>query len=185
MARWRALLLLSLLLPLPLPAAQDCSDLSGLPILRGVLWEDVWNALDQQSSCTQNCHLGSAPAGDLDLSSRQLAIYFLVGQLSAQSGEVQRVVAGDPQRSLLFQKVACAQPDVGQTMPPGGHLPGPLQELIHDWIAAGAYGESAEDPIPRDFIFRDSLESLRGAPLGPSANTAAHPTHRPERGDRS
>jgi hypothetical protein len=95
------------------------------------------------------------------------------------------VVPGDPQRSLLFQKVACAQPDVGQSMPPGGHVPGPLQELIHDWIAEGAFGESAEDPIPRDFIFRDSLESLRGAPLGPSVKAAAYPTTQPERGTRS
>lgn len=143
-------------------AASQCADLSELPIYRGVLWDDVWSSLDAESSCTQNCHVGSAPAASLDLSSRQLSIYFLVGQLSMQSGTLQRVLPGDPQRSLLLQKVACQRPDVGMPMPPpSGHLPPALQALIHDWIEQGALGESAIDPIPRDFLFRDSLESRR------------------------
>ena len=151
-------------------AAEDCHDLSGLPIIRGVLWEDVWQAMDETSNCTQNCHLGLAPAGDLDLSNRQLSIYFLVNQLSAQSGSVQRVIPGNPTRSLLFQKIACSQPDVGMSMPPGGHVPPLLQALIYDWIEQGALGESAEDPIPRDFLFRDSLESRRCVVDGQTAD---------------
>jgi hypothetical protein len=167
------LFLIALLFPLVACAADGCRDLSGLPIIHGVLWEDVWNAMDQQSSCTQNCHLGAAPAGDLDLSSRQLSIYFLVDQLSAQSCSQQRVVPGNPQTSLLFQKIACETPDIGRAMPPGGHVPPLLQELMYDWIEQGAYGESAEDPIPRRFLFRDSLESLRCVVDGQTAEHRA------------
>lgn len=184
MARLFALLLLAL--SPPLQAAEGCVDLGGLPIIRGVLWEDVWNAMDRESSCTQNCHLGTAPAGDLDLSSRQLSIYFLVGQLSSQSGSVLRVQPGDPTGSLLYQKVACAEPDVGRAMPPGGHVPQILQELIYDWIEQGAFGESAEDPIPRDFIFRDSLESRRCVIDGQTADHhACTGITQPWRGPRS
>lgn len=171
----RALVLSLLLLVAPAGhAAEDCADLSAQPIVQGVLWEDVWDAMQSTSSCTQNCHLGSAPAAGLDLSNRQLSIYFLVGQLSGQSGDIELVVPGDPQASLLYQKIACASPDVGRPMPPpSGQAPPALQALIHDWIEQGALGESAIDPIPRDFLFRDALESTRSPPPGASANAQA------------
>ncbi|MCK7595364.1 hypothetical protein [Pseudomarimonas salicorniae] len=182
----RVLLLLLLCSPLAAGAAEGCRNLSGLPIIQGVLWDDVWEAMDSTSNCTQNCHLGFVPAGDLDLSNRQLSIYFLVGQLSAQSGASQRVIPGDPRRSLLFQKIACETPDVGMPMPPGGHVPPLLQELIYDWIEQGAYGESAEDPIPRDFLFRDSMESLRCVVDGQTADhRACTGIKQPWRGTRS
>ena len=106
------------------------------------------------------CHVGSAPTAELDFSSQQIAIYYLVGQLSSQDDQLLRVKPGDPQNSLLFQKVNCAEPDVGSQMPPpSGHLPLDLQALIYDWIAQGARGELTEDPIPREFIFADAFES--------------------------
>lgn len=143
-------------------AANGCTDLTGLPINPNVEWPQIWQALNNESSCTQNCHLGSAPVGDLDLSSPTLAIYFLVGQASSQISGLNRVEPGNPLASLLFQKVACAAPDVGSPMPPPfGGVSVTLQGMIHDWIEQGAYGENIEDPIPRDFMFRDSLESLR------------------------
>lgn len=143
-------------------AATGCADLTGLTINQNVEWPQIWQALNNESSCTQNCHLGSAPVADLDLSNPTISIYFLVGQASSQLGTLNRVEPGNPQASLLFQKVACAVPDVGTPMPPPfGGVSVALQGLIHDWIEQGAYGESTEDPIPRDFMFRDSLESLR------------------------
>jgi len=143
-------------------AAQFCTDLSGLPVTPNVLWPQVWEALNNQSSCTQNCHLGGSPSADLDLSVPNISIYFLVGQQSSQSLETMRVEPGNPQASLFWQKVACAVPDVGTAMPPpNGGISIDLQALIYDWIDQGAYGESSEDPIPRDYLFRASMESLR------------------------
>lgn len=144
------------------PAATGCSDLSGLPINENVEWSQVWTTLTNQSSCTQNCHLGSFPTADLDLSNPSISIYYLVGQPSSQAFAVKRVEPGYPQASLIWQKVACGIPDVGTPMPPpNGGVSLELQGLIYDWIEQGAYGENIEDPIPRDFMFRDSLESLR------------------------
>jgi hypothetical protein len=142
-------------------AAAGCDDLKGRPIHHGVRWNDVWQALEQGANCTQNCHLGLLPTAQLDLGNRALSIYFLVGQPSSQA-DVPRVEPGNPAASLLFQKISCSKPAVGRPMPaPFGHLPIPIQELVYDWIEQGAYGEPAEDPIPRDYMFRDSLESLR------------------------
>jgi hypothetical protein len=162
----RLTLSLTLLIwPAVLPAASGCPDLSGLPINPKVQFSQVWQALDSQSSCTQNCHLGSAPTAELDLSNASLAIYFLVGQSSSQSGDLLRVTPGDPEASLFWQKIACTSPGVGQPMPPpAGGLSVDLMGLIYDWIAQGAYGEDNEDPINRDFMFRDSMESLRRPP---------------------
>lgn len=159
--RWLLLALLSAF-AMGVRAADGCDDLSGQPINFNVRWPQVWQALDQQASCTQNCHLGSQPTGDLDLSNQQISIYFLVEQMSFQAPSLARVAAGNPRASLFFQKITCSFPDVGGPMPPGvGHLPPALSGLIYDWIEQGAYGEDTEDPIPRDFAFRDSLESLR------------------------
>lgn len=142
-------------------AASGCADLSTEPVRPQVQWAEVWTALDTQSSCTQNCHLGSQPAGDLDLANRELAIYFLVGQASSQDSARTRIVPGDPLASLFYQKLGCAHPDVGDRMPPGGSVPVALKALVWDWIAQGAYGEDPEDPIPREFVLDQSLE--RGA----------------------
>jgi hypothetical protein len=141
-------------------AASGCEALPG-PITPNVRWPQVWQALTDQSSCTQNCHIGSSPSADLDLSSLTIAIYFLVSQDSSQSNSVKRVIAGDAKRSLFLQKLNCTSPDVGARMPPGGHVPVALQALIYDWIEQGAYGENPNDPVERDFIFKDGAESMR------------------------
>jgi hypothetical protein len=146
-------------------AADGCPDLTGLPINQNVQWSQVWQVLNQQAPCTDNCHLGSSPTGDLDLSSPNISIYFLVGQQSSQSATALRVEPGNPQASLFWQKVACTDPDVGTPMPPPfGGVSVEILGLIYDWIEQGAYGENTEDPIPRDYMFRDSMESLRGLP---------------------
>jgi hypothetical protein len=126
-----------------------------------VTWGQVWQALNQRSNCTDNCHIGSDAAGQLDLSSPNISIYFLLSQDSSQSTQIQRVTAGDAKRSLFFQKINCASPFVGSRMPPGGNLPADLQALIYDWIEQGGYGENPNDPANRDFIFKDGAESQR------------------------
>lgn len=148
-------------LSLATPTASGCTPLAGLPITPNVLWPQVQQTLDQSFGCGSNCHLGAAPAGGLDLSGGPIAIYFLVSQPSNQNPAVPLVDPGNPQRSLLWQKLACSQPDVGGPMPPGGNVPISLKGLVWDWIAQGAYGEPAEDPIQRDFIRREGFEGLR------------------------
>ncbi len=142
-------------------AASGCDSAAGFPIYQNVQWSTLWQTLTDETSCTQNCHLGSDPAGGLDLSQQNLAIYFLVNQPSSQQSGVMRVIPGDPVNSLLFQKVACHTPDVGMRMPPGSFVALQWQAMVYDWIEQGAYGENPEDPIPRDFIFRNSMEFLR------------------------
>ena len=141
-------------------AATGCEALPG-PITPGVLWPQVWQALTDQSSCTQNCHIGGSASGDLDLSSPVVSIYILVSQDSSQNNTVKRVIAGDAKRSLFFTKVNCTSPGVGNRMPPGGHVPTALQALIYDWIEQGAYGEDPDEPATRDFFFKDGAESER------------------------
>jgi hypothetical protein len=140
--------------------ASGCTPLPGT-ITPNVRWPQVWQALNQQSNCTDNCHVGSGASGQLDLSSSMISIYFLVSQDSSQASGIKRVAAGDAKGSLFLQKVNCQTPAVGGRMPPGGNLPPNLQALIYDWIEQGAYGENPEDPVTRDFIFKDSVESQR------------------------
>ncbi len=143
------------------PIDRGCDPIAGRPINLNVRWDQVWQALNDRGGCTSGCHLGAAPAAVLDFSSRQLAIYYLVGQQSTQ-GDAMRVVPGNAAASLLYQKIGCSAPAVGQPMPPpDGRLPEDVQGMVYDWIEQGALGEPGEDPIPRAFVFKDSLESLR------------------------
>jgi hypothetical protein len=157
-----ALLVLGLSLPVANAlAASGCADLDSIPIRFDVEWPEVWQRLNAEAGCGQNCHLGASPAGDLDLSVQRFGVLFLVGQPSAQAPALLRVAPGDPAASLLVQKLNCSAPDAGQSMPPGGAVSLELQALIHDWVRRGALGEPVEDPIPRDFIFGARFESTR------------------------
>jgi hypothetical protein len=140
-------------------AASGCLPLPG-PVTPNVRWPQVWQALTDQSNCTQNCHVGQDGSAGLDLSRLDISIYFLVSQQSSQSS-LTLVDAGNARNSLFFQKVNCTTPGVGAQMPPGGNMPVALQALIYDWIEQGAYGESPNDPAARDFIFKDGAESQR------------------------
>lgn len=142
-------------------AASGCADLDAIPLRFDVQWPEVWQRLNAEAGCGQNCHLGSTPAGDLDLSIERFAVLFMVGQPSAGDSDLIRVQPGDPQRSLLLQKLNCDVPDVGAHMPPGGAVSLELQALVNDWIRRGALGEPVEDPIPRDFVFGARFESIR------------------------
>lgn len=86
------------------------------------------------------CH-GGGRAG-LDMSSREAAYRTLVDMPSSPTAACgmlgkKRVVAGEPEESLLFLKLDINAP-CGQQMPPGGVLPESSVQEIHDWIAAGA-----------------------------------------------
>ena len=56
-----------------------------------------------------------------------------------ESGEM-RVVPGKPEESLLVKKLS-GNPPCGDRMPPNAEpLPQELQDLVKNWIAAGAGG---------------------------------------------
>jgi hypothetical protein len=138
-----------------------CVDLSSIPERTDVEWTEVHNRLGQEAGCTQNCHLGSSAAGNLDLSNRRLSQLFLVEQYSSQDFNTFLVRSGFPEHSLLFNKLNCSMPGIGGRMPPGGSVSLSLQALIFDWIESGARGESPEDPIQRDFVFRAGFDAGR------------------------
>lgn len=138
----------------------DCTDLRGLPVTARVDWQTQVKPLFDEffptGRCT-SCHNPGQFDGQLDLTSQDIdAIYKLVPP--------GYVVPGDPQASLLFDKVNCDDPGSGGLRMP--FLQNPLtpdqQALVFDWIAQGALGDiEGEPPIPRTFLFRDGAESLR------------------------
>jgi hypothetical protein len=136
-----------------------CDDLSGAPINVNVNWQTqikpLFNEAFTTGRCT-SCHNEGQLDGNLDLTDFGIdAIYKIVNVV---------VVPGRPYDSLLFDKINCTQPGGGGLRMP--FLQNPLtleqQGLIYDWIAQGALGDvEGEAGIPREFIFRDGVESLR------------------------
>jgi predicted CxxxxCH...CXXCH cytochrome family protein len=104
-------------------------------------WCGVRSVID--ASCT-SCHGGSSPLGSLDLSGD--AWTALVGVASAGTPAWTLVVAGDPDNSLFYQKMAGTQPaDGGGVMPPTGALSAETLDVVRQWITDGA-SDVCEDP---------------------------------------
>ena len=136
--------------------SSGCDNLRELPINFNVQWQTqvkpIFNEL-LGGRCT-SCHNSGGSAGGLNLSDDPVdAIYNVIFV----------VTPGNVPNSLLFDKVNCDSPTIGNRMPFGST---PLtiaeQALIYDWIEQGALGDPEKDPpIFRDHIFRDGAESLR------------------------
>jgi hypothetical protein len=91
------------------------------------------------------CHTSGQPGGTqgmLDMSTQALAFTNLVGKAAAGqlcSGQGTRVVAGNPDSSLLFEKVSQTTPPCGSRMPLNlSPLSQSAINEIHDWIAGNA-----------------------------------------------
>ena len=82
------------------------------------------------------CHTDGGQNGGLDLSSG-LSHGNLVGVESAQFAGVFRVIAEQPDNSLLYQKLTATQTN-GSMMPPTGLIAEADRELVRTWIAEGA-----------------------------------------------
>jgi hypothetical protein len=88
------------------------------------------------------CH--GANAGNLDMGTETDAYANLVGVKARGSAcgtsDGIRVVPGNPQASLLVDKISNATPRCGTVMPPGNTVTVPAEdvELVRAWIAAGA-----------------------------------------------
>lgn len=92
--------------------------------------------------CT-SCHSAASLLGGLDLETDPYGV--LVDQESlAYKGEI-LVASGDPEASLLYNKMNDSQTDdQGNVMPPEGSLDAQTLQAVYDWIAAGALEECEE-----------------------------------------
>jgi hypothetical protein len=125
---------------------------SGLPT-----FTRVWNEILVRKTCSSmTCH--GAGIGNLQMDTQANAYLNLVGipaagPMCATSGKI-RVVPGDPDNSLMLDKISHSPPSCGGTMPMGAKVDpacisaAPAQcdtqpeiMLVHDWIAAGAMND--------------------------------------------
>ena len=132
------------------------SDSKGSSLASGpvVPWANVQSLLATKCS---GCHPGVVPSLDLRPSTSYASI---VGVRATEDRSLPYVVAGDPEHSFLYLKIAGwpgnhGNPAVGARMPFGeGPLPQAQRELIARWIAQGAKNgdgktvSAAEVPTP-------------------------------------
>lgn len=149
---WRSAICAAALWPLASVQAggpSGCSDLSLVPMTFAILYyDDIQPLFSDNDRCT-GCHGGLA---NLFLEP-DFSYGNLVGINSSQQAGLLRVTPGDPLNSLLFQKLACDNPEVGARMPlDGSPIPIEEQALVMDWILLGAGFDT--DPL-----FRDQFEA--------------------------
>jgi hypothetical protein len=112
------------------------------------------------------CHPGVVPS--LDLRAAQ-SYASMVGVRSIEAPALERVVAGDPERSFLFLKVAGVpgnhgNPTVGSRMPFGQGPLAPAQiDLLRRWIEQGARDRSGKTTSRDEVATPGSLPALAAA----------------------
>jgi hypothetical protein len=146
-----------------------CTDISSVPPLYSgiqygaAIQANIFVHFAPDGSGCADCHTSNmganTPSGNLDLDPSETTPYFnLLNVASDEDPNLLYVVPNHPELSLLFQKVNCDNPAVGNRMPLfgyGGGLTADQQALIYDWIAEGA-------PIgTTDGVFRNGFD-IRG-----------------------
>jgi hypothetical protein len=133
-------------------AASGCTDLDAVPIQFTIDYQSAIQGIFD-NHCIE-CHSGKPPLpADLDLSAGGSWSH-LFNVPSSQDQAFTRVVPNQPYASLLFLKVNCDVPGVGNRMPFGRDpLQPEEQALILDWIAGGA------PPTTTDTVFRSGFEA--------------------------
>lgn len=160
---------------LPGNGATECEDLSAEPITYGMIYDlpgtglpgptpidihDIWLA----GGCV-GCHNNTAMGG-LRLDVPFIGYGGLLGQASYRNPDIIRVIASNPDDSLLHQMLSCTPPDTYPAMPPSasgtaGRISRNLRAMVYDWIEQGARGFN-EDGFPlSDVVFRDQIEGTR------------------------
>lgn len=135
------------------PAASGCTNLDVVPIQFTIDYQSAIQGIFN-NYCVE-CHEGKDPPGGLDLSAGGSWSH-LIHVPSSQNGTFIRVVPDQPLASLLFLKINCDNPGVGQRMPYNRDALQPEdQALIFDWIAAGAPSTTT------DIVFSGGFE-VRG-----------------------
>lgn len=108
-------------------------------------WSSIYEKAFAQRCATASCHNASDHVADLDMSSAELAYAALVDKDAASTGGgvcgnsgLKRVKKGEPDNSLLIQKLEQTQ-TCGSPMPIGSSmLTSTFIEPIRQWIADGA-----------------------------------------------
>jgi hypothetical protein len=128
-----------------------------------VRYADVQRVFD--ASCTV-CH--PAVNASLDLTAAK-SYASLVGVRAVEDPQLVRVIAGDPDRSFLYRKIAGSpglgsDPGIGGRMPQGqGPLPRGQVDLIRRWIAAGAPGPDGRTHSANEVATPGSIPAFTGA----------------------
>jgi outer membrane protein assembly factor BamB len=110
-------------------------------------WSAIWQEVIVNNGCNggSTCH-ASVSGGNLVMQTKAASYTALVNAAAggntgtpacAATGGT-RVVPGDPDNSLLVNKIEQATPKCGAHMPPGGMLKPEQLKQVRDWVAAGA-----------------------------------------------
>ncbi|MEO0601424.1 MAG: c-type cytochrome domain-containing protein [Myxococcota bacterium] len=78
------------------------------------------------------CHSEAQQLGDLDLETDfQGATVSVIGRYALPI-----IIPGDPENSVLYQKITATQGDLGGGMPTPEGLPQPVTDIFFDWIVS-------------------------------------------------
>jgi hypothetical protein len=144
--------------------AGSCDSLDSIPINQAVDYATQVRPLFGAYGCI-GCHDDLNGPDALDLSGADFSeLCALVGVDAQADSSLKRVDPGAPRRSLLFQKISCAEvPGFLGRMPPFGTTVAVAdQALVYDWIAQGAKGNPGTDCTePLEAVQFDGFESTR------------------------
>lgn len=102
-------------------------------------WTSIYTGILQPNCATAGCHTTPMPASNLDFSTATTAYTALTTRSSC--GAMPFVVAGNPDGSLLVDKIASATPRCGGVMPPGAQLCADDINSVRAWVQAGAMND--------------------------------------------
>ena len=134
--------------PVPAGTGGAAGGTAGMGAAPSATFTMIYNNVIVSSGCLAGPACHSAPAGNLRMIDQATAYMSLVGVAAmgmntmggttncADTG-MQRVKPGDPDNSLLVQKLS-GTPPCGVAMPPGGMLTPEKLMLIRTWIQNGA-----------------------------------------------
>ncbi|MEM7260738.1 MAG: PQQ-dependent sugar dehydrogenase, partial [Planctomycetota bacterium] len=141
--------------PLTVIVGSGCDDLTRIAETPGVDF-----AMQIQPIFNGNCSFCHNPGGQLPVLSTS-AEANLIGVTSSDPSWIY-VDPGSPETSLLFQKINCAFPSVGERMPVAGTLSPSDQALVRDWIAQLPVGPT-EPPFVRGDANADGAFNIADA----------------------
>ena len=110
-------------------------------------WSAIWQEVIVNNGCNggSTCH-ASVSGGNLVMQTKAGSYTALVnaaaggntGTPTCMASGLMRVVPGNPDTSLLVNKLEQTMPPCGSRMPPGGMLKPEQIKQVRDWVAAGA-----------------------------------------------